>query len=81
MDNQKGQTIYVYRYMWLMQGNENMCVKVLSGTLEEQAMFINSLRSSEEVTKAVRVYLHEIDISLIEMYDKIKDIEEVEVNA
>lgn len=70
------KTILVYRYMWLFEGNENMCIKVLSGVTEEHAQFMNALKGDKSVKKAVRVYLHEYDVNLIEFYESIKDIEE-----
>lgn len=68
-DNQK---IVVYRYMWLFDGNDNLNIKVLSGVKQEHDMFIEHLKNDERVTKACRVYLHEIDINLIEFYDDLK---------
>lgn len=70
------RTILVYRYMWLFEGSENMCIKVLSGVAEEHKQFIEALKNNNRVIKAVRTYLHEYDVNLIEFYESIKDIEE-----
>lgn len=70
------RTILVYRYMWLFEGNENMCIKVLSGVTEEHKQFIEALKNNKRVIKAARTYLHEYDVNLIEFYESIMDIEE-----
>lgn len=74
----KDKKILVYRYMWLFEGNDNMCIKVLSGVTEEHEQFINALKNDSKVTKAVRVYLHEYDVNLIEFYESIKEVKEDE---
>lgn len=71
-DKKTNQKIYVYRYMWLFDGSENLNIKVLSGCLQEHEDFMKALKNDETVLKAVRVYLHEIDVNLIEFYDDIK---------
>lgn len=71
MENKNNVTIYVYRYMWLVDGSEKLNIKVVSGTVEEHELFINALKNEQSIVNACRVYLHEIDINLIEMYDSI----------
>lgn len=72
-DFSEDKKILVYRYMWLFEGNDNMCIKVLSGVLREHEQFINALKNDSEVVKCVRVYLHEYNVDLIEFYESIKD--------
>lgn len=81
MENQNNVVIYVYRYMWLFENNENMQIKVISGVPEEHKQFMEVLKNDKKVTKAVRVYLHEYDVNLIEFFESIKEEKkEKEVN-
>ena len=63
--------IFVYLYMWLFDGSENMCIKVLSDIPEAHEKFMDMLKADERVSKASRVYLHEYDINKIEFYENI----------
>lgn len=76
MENQNKQTIKSYRYMWLFEGNENLNIKVITGLDVEHDDFIKALQDDDRVVNACRVYLHEIDINLIEFYDSIKKKED-----
>ena len=67
------QILKSYRYMWLYEGNENLNIKVITGLDIEHDKFIEALKNDVNVTKACRVYLNEIDVSLIEFYDNIKE--------
>lgn len=77
-DNNKKVVLYAYRYMWLFEDNDNMCVKILCGTNLEHADFIRMLVSDEKVVKACRVYLHEIDLANIEHYEDIFELNKEE---
>lgn len=68
--------IEVYRYMWLIEGEESMKVRVVAGVEHEHADFIKQLQSAENVTNACRVYLHEIDVEKVEDYESIKNNKE-----
>lgn len=71
MENVK---LYAYRYMWLFESNENMCVKIICGTEKEHNDFMALLAADKNVVKACRVYLHEIDLANIEHYEDIFEL-------
>lgn len=80
MENVK---LYTFRYMWLFDNCENVCVKIICGTEKEHADFMNMLATDEKVVKACRVYVNEIDLSNIEHYEDIFELckEKAEENA
>lgn len=78
MEKNQQQIIYVYRYIWTVKDNPNMCIKVISGLFEEHKAFEDALKKAPEVEKASRVYLHEYDVSLIELYETVKEREVID---
>lgn len=75
MESKQQQIIFVYRYIWTVKDNPNMCIKVISGLPDEHKAFEEALRKAPEVEKASRVYLHEYDVNLIELYEAVKEKE------
>ena len=76
--NSQHQIIKVFRYMWLVEGSENMCIKVISDVEEMHKKFIEALKADKRVIKAARVYLHEYDVAMIEFYEGLVDKEKEE---
>lgn len=77
MENVK---LYSYRYMWLFEDNDNMCVKIICGTEKEHNEFMDMLVADKNVVKACRVYQHEIDLANIEHYEDIFELRKEEEN-
>lgn len=70
--------IYVYRYMWLTKGDEKLKIRVIAGVQDEHEAFISALKAKDEVINLCRVYLHEIDVNLVEFYETLKGEKEDE---
>ena len=63
--------VKTYRYMWLYADDEKLNVRFVSGTEEEHEKFIQALKDDDRIINATRVYVHEIDINHVEVYENI----------
>lgn len=73
--------LYQYRYTWtiknLEDGKESVCVRYITGPVEEHSTFMDSLYNSEMVVTAIREYINEIHYSaLLKGVEEIKKLED-----
>lgn len=73
-------TIYVFRYMWLTKGDEKLKIRIIAGVTDEHEAFISAMKAEENVENLCRVYLHEIDVNLVEFYETLKGEQEENEN-
>lgn len=78
---EKNSSIVVaFRYMWLVKGDKRLHIHCVVGQSDVHDDFIEKLKNDENIIQACRVYMHEIDLSLLEEYETVKE-KEVEDNA
>lgn len=65
--------IYVYQYFVITADNEG-AVSVIynAGTMENQQAFFDKLLNDDNVVKAYREYVHEVDVKKLKKIDFIK---------
>lgn len=69
------QVIYTYRYIWLQKHRiekpdridyeTKTCIKLLSGVIQEHNIFIDSLKSNENILSAAREYMGHYDLRFL----------------
>lgn len=65
--------VFSYRYLWQIDGNENICFKIVTDTENGLKQFETSLLALEGLIRASKEYLHEYDCSKCGVFEKIYD--------
>lgn len=63
--------VYTYRFMWLVEGHDQINFKIVSDTEKGLAEFESSLKSLPGIVKAGKEYLHEYDVARIGVFTDI----------
>lgn len=63
--------LFCYRYMWLVEGSENLNIKIVVDLMEGHEKFVENLKNIDGVISLVRVYQYEIDVDQIERFESI----------
>lgn len=74
MENQNHNTVmvYTYRYYWkTLKGK--LCVKYVTGSLEEHVAFEKSIRENADIESAMREYVNQIDFAYLGFTEAIKE--------
>lgn len=63
--------IYTYRFMWKIKDSSNICFKVITDTESGLEQFEKALLALDNLDKASKEYLSEMDCSKIGIYENI----------
>ncbi|UPW40992.1 hypothetical protein [Sigmofec virus UA08Rod_5838] len=72
MNELKKTTIFTIRYMWKVNGNEQINFKIVSDVEEGHQYFVEQLLKIENLESACSEYLSEIDCSRLCLVSTIK---------
>lgn len=65
--------IFTYRYLWKVNGNDSISVKIISDVKKGHEEFVAHLLGLENLESAGREYLHEYDVSLLAKFETLKE--------
>lgn len=79
MENQK---IYTFQYLWQIKDGDDKktCVKIVTDVMAGHLAFKQMLKESPDVIQANCVYLNEYDVSRLEQYEIVKEVDKNETN-